>query len=358
MVDSARLGIDAGAGTSVTIRPERRAVILAGQAGDLYLPVDARAALLMVPGVTPQGRDDPRLVAFAAALSGHGFLVFVPDLPDLRAQRVGPEDPAAIARAAAALATCLPDDRPQRLAASGISYAVAPLVLAALTQPGGERIAAILGIGGYYDVVAAITYLTTGYYRETPGGPWRAGAPEPIARWVFVLASALQVPEPRDRELLTGIAQARLADPNAPVAGLAAGLGPDGRAMLALAENTDPERVPALIAALPAAVRSDLHLLDLKRYPLADLRADLILVHGHDDPLIPASESRALAAAVPEGRARVYVVGNLRHVDIAAGGLGDALLLWQAAYRLLTLRDGLSVPESGRCALATTSGSG
>ena len=358
VVESARLGMEAGAGTDARVAPARRAVTLAGQTGDLYLPAVPRAALLMVPGVTPQGRDDPRLVAFAAALSGHGFLVFVPELPGLRLQRVGPDDPAAIARAAAALATCLPDDRPQRLAASGISYAVAPVVLAALTQPGGEHIAAILGIGGYYDVVAAITYLTTGYYRDAPGGPWRAGAPEPIARWVFVLASALQVPEPRDRDLLTAIARAKLADPDAAVTGLADGLGPDGRAMLALAENTDPERVPALLAALPASVRSDLDLLDLKRYPLAELRADLILIHGQDDPLIPASESRALAAAVPEGRAQVYVVGNLRHVDIAAGGLGDALLLWQAAYRLLTLRDGLSVPDPGRCALATTSGSG
>ena len=70
---------------------------------------------------------------------------------------------------------------------------------------------------------------------------------------------------------------------------------------------------------------------------MRDLRADLLLIHGRDDPLIPASESRALAAAVPPGRADVFVVGNLSHVEIHPGGIPDMLLLWQAAYRLLAL---------------------
>ena len=139
---------------------------------------------------------------------------------------------------------------------------------------------------------------------------------------------------------------------------LAAGLAEGGRAMLALADNADPERVPGLLAALPEPVRRDIEALDLKHYPLADLRADLLLIHGRDDPLIPASESRALAAAVPPGRADVFVVGNLSHVEIHPGGIPDMLLLWQAAYRLLALRDGLTVPDPARCALATTSGSG
>ena len=255
----------------------------------------------MVPGVTPLGRDDPRLIAFAGALAEHGFLVFVPELPGLRAQRVGRDDPRAVALAADALATCYAPGPGPRFAVAAISYAVAPAILAALTQPGGERMALIVGIGGYHDLTAAITYLTTGYYRPAPGAPWRYGAPDPIARWVFVLAGAHDVPDPRDRELLTEIARAKLADPAADVRGLAAGLAEGGRAMLALADNADPDRVPGLLAALPEPVRGDIEALDLKHYPLADLRADLLLIHGRDDPLIPASESRALAAAVPAG---------------------------------------------------------
>jgi pimeloyl-ACP methyl ester carboxylesterase len=367
LIESARLGIEAAAGAAdpaaaAEVAGMRRQVTLAGRAGDLYLPADPRAALLMVPGVTPEGRDDPRLVAFAGALARHGFLVFVPELPGLRALRVGRDDPGAINAAGEALASCYGPGVPPRFAVAAISYAVAPVVIAATTPPGEDRIALVVGIGGYHDVVAAITYFTTGYYRPSPGQPWRSGDPEPIAKWVFVLASASRVPEPRDRALLSGIAHAKLADPDVDVRRLEAGLGSGGRAMIALVRNADPERVPELVAALPEPVRGDIEYLDLSRRDLRYLRADLLLIHGRDDPLVPATESLALAAAVPPGRADVFVVGNLSHVEVHPGGIPDSLLLWRAAYRLLVLRDGLTVPDPARCALAgaatTTSGSG
>jgi pimeloyl-ACP methyl ester carboxylesterase len=367
LIESARLGMEAGVGTADPIAAAaaagmRRQVTLSGQAGDLYLPTDPRAALLMIPGVTPEGRDDPRLIAFAGALARHGFLVFVPELPGLRLQRVSRDDPEAIAAAGEALASCYGPGVSPRFAVAAISYAVAPVVIAATMQPGGDQIALIVGIGGYHDVVAAVTYLTTGYYRPGPGQTWRFGTPEPIAKWVFVLASALQVPEPRDRALLSEIAYARLADPDADVRELEAKLGTGGRAMIALVRNADPERVPELIAALPESVRRDIEYLDLSRRRLQDLRANLLLIHGRDDPLIPPSESLALAQAMPAGQADVFVVGNLSHVEVRPGGIPDTLLLWQAAYRLLELRDGLAVPDPARCALpdagTMTSGSG
>ena len=356
LIESAQLGIEAATGTADPAATEvagmRRPVTLAGQSGDLYLPPDPRAALLLIPGVTPEGRDDPRLVAFAGALARHGFLVFAPELPGLRAQRVSRDDPDAIAAAGEALASCYGPDVAPRFAVAAISYAVAPVVIAATMPPGDHRIALIVGIGGYHDVVAAITYLTTGYYRQSPGQPWRYGSPEPSAKWVFVLASASRVPDPQDRALLSEIAHAKLANPDADVRHLEARLGSGGRAMIALVRNADPERVPELIAALPESVRRDIEYLDLSRRQLGNLSADLLLIHGRDDPLIPATESLALAAAVPPGHAEVFVVGNLSHVEIYPGAIPDTLQLWRAAYRLLTLRNGLAVPDAARCALS------
>lgn len=39
--------------------------------GDIYTPANTRpeAALLLIPGVSPRGRDDPRLVSFANTLA-------------------------------------------------------------------------------------------------------------------------------------------------------------------------------------------------------------------------------------------------------------------------------------------------
>ena len=354
LIESAQLGIDAATGTvdpaaAAKVAGMRRKATLAGQAGDLYLPADPRAALLLIPGVTPEGRDDPRLVAFASALARHGFLVFAPELPGLRAQRVGRVDPNAVAVAGQALASCYDPGVSPRFAVAAMSYAVAPVVIAAMTRPGADQIALIVGIGGYHDVVAAITYLTTGYYRIGPGQPWHYGNPAPIARWVFILTSTSRIAEPLDRALLTEIARAKLTDPDADVRGLEMRLDSGGRAMMALVRNADPERVPELVAALPEPVRRDIEYLDLSRRQLRDLRANLLLIHGRDDPLIPATESLALAAAVPSGQADAFVVGNLSHVEIRPGGIPDTLLLWQAAYRLLARRDGLTVPKPTRC---------
>ena len=78
-------------------------------AADLYLPPDnAEAALVLVPGMTPAGKDDRRLVDFANALARAGFLVLVPEIGGLRDLRVSPGDAAErVLPFIAALATAL-----------------------------------------------------------------------------------------------------------------------------------------------------------------------------------------------------------------------------------------------------------
>ncbi|MGD9508285.1 MAG: alpha/beta hydrolase family protein [Geminicoccaceae bacterium] len=355
-LEAARLGLDvaSGVGGRTTAAPagQRHPVVLAGQSGDLYYPeAPPLAALLLIPGVTPAGRDDARLVALAEALARHGFLIFVPDLAGLRAQRVGPDDPASVTLAADALATCFAPGVDPRFGLVAISYAVAPAILAALEPAHGGHIGLVVGVGGYHSAVAAITYLTTGYYRPAPGTPWRMGSPERIAKWLFLLASASRVPAPADRDRLTAIAQARIEDAAADVAGLEAGLGASGRPLMVLIDNRDPDRVPELIAGLPSALRGDIEYLDLSRYNLKDLQASLLLIHGHDDPLIPPSESVALAEAAPAGQAEVFIVSNLSHVEIHPGGIADTLALWRAAYRLLSFREDLTPPRLRSCAV-------
>ena len=60
-------------------------------------------------------------------------------------------------------------------------------------------------------------------------------------------------------------------------------------------------------------------------------------MHGRDDPIIPYSESVALAAAAP--RADLYLVDGLAHVTLELRDLDDVLTLWRAIHRLLELRD-------------------
>ncbi len=201
-----------------------------------------------------------------------------------------------------------------------------------------------------------LTFFTTGYYREAPRRPWRRGAPNAYGKWLLVQANAARLADPADRRGLAAIAGRKLADPAADIADLRPTLDAEGRAVMALLDNTDPERVPALVEALPASIRADLRALDLARRDLSKLRFELILVHGRDDPIIPASESRALAAAAPAGQASLHIVDSLGHVELGPGGLLDGIGLWRAVYRLLAERDAAPAPLASRCLPAAGTG--
>jgi hypothetical protein len=319
--------------------------------GDLYWPGEAaRAALVLVPGAVQQGKDDPRVAAFATTFARARFAVLVPELPNLRTQHLSPEDARPIGAAIRYLGGCVaPAVRAGAVGVMAISYAAGPALIAALAPANQDLVGSLTAIGGYYHVEAVVTFFTTGYFRESPAAPWRHREPNAYGKWVFVRANAARLSSAADRPLLAEIATRKLNDLDADIADLRARLGPEGRAVMALLDNADPERVPALIARLPAPIRADLEALDLKRRDLSQLRFELILVHGQDDPIIPSTESQALAAAAPADRVSLFVINRLTHINLSPGGLLDSVGLWRALYLLLSLRDAAPAPDEARC---------
>ncbi len=306
--------------------------------GDLYLPGEpAKAGLVLVPGLTPRGRDDARLVDFAKTLARARFAVLVPDLPQLRALQVTADDAVPIADAARYLAGRMAG---QPLGIAAVSFAVGPAVLA-LGEPGVQA-DFFLGIGGYWDLEALITYVTTGSYRHDGG--WAFRPPKAYGKWVFVLSNAGRLGDAHDAALLTGMAQRKLDDKDADITDLAGALGPDGRAVYALVTNADPERVPELLAALPPELGEEIGRLDLKRRDLARLPVRFVLIHDRSDRIIPAEQSEAFAASLTPGQASVYLAGGLDHAQVKDPGIGDALTLFQAVLTVLRLRDGDTPP--------------
>lgn len=350
--------IAAGSGPSrlkeTTPEPERLPVPGAGPEqplGDLYWPGErAEAALVLVPGAVEQGKDDPRLVAFANTFARVRFAVLVPEIPNLRTQQLSPEDARPIGVAIRYLGGCIaPTERAGSVGVMAISYAAGPALLAALAPANRDLVGFLTAIGGYYDIEAVVTFFTTGYYREGPDASWRHRAPNAYGKWLFVRANAARLAEPADQAVLAEIVARKLDDLDADITDLRVRLGPQGRAVMALLDNRDPDRVPALIDALPAPIQADLDALDLKRRDLSQLPFDLILLHGRDDPIIPATESQALAAAAPDDTSSLYVIDRLTHVDVGPGALLDSVGLWRAIYRLLSRRDAAPAPEEARC---------
>ncbi len=327
------------ADTAPHATPVRYQGATAGRTGDLFTFDGSRAGLVLVPGASEAGKDDPRLRAFAKSLARAGFVVLVPEIETLRRLLVRPEDAEEIADAVAYLSRRLAPDGATRIGIAAISYATGPAVLAALDARVRHQVGFVIAVGGYYDMDAVVTYFTTGKFRDAPSQPWRYQRPNVYGKWVFVRSNLPRVRNDADRKLLGAISDRKLANPNADTTALEGQLGREGRGIMALLTNTDPDVVPELIAGLPPAIRRDMAGLDLERRDLTGLAANLILIHGRDDTIIPFTESVALAAAAPPDRASLFLVDGLAHVDLRPAGLSDTLTLWRAVYRLLEERD-------------------
>lgn len=334
--EAARLlaDIEAGQGPSPLKQSTPAPVLLAasvpGTEADLWRPGGrALARLVLVPGLSEEGRRDPRLVPLAQSLARAGFLVLVPDLPAARRLAASAADAETVAAAVLSL-----PDAPGPAGLAAISYAAGPAFLAALRPEVGERLAFVATLGAYHDTGSMVTFLATGAYRV--GSAWRRGRARPEALWHFMLANAHHLPDRAEAAWLREAAAARLR--GEPLA--TAPPSPAAAAILSLADERDPDAIPDRLAALPAPIRTELERLSLARAEVRAFRPCAILVHGEADPVIPWTESVRLAAALPPGRSRLHLVPGLDHVDLARLGPAGRLALLAAAQDLLTARDG------------------
>lgn len=303
--------------------------------GDLYVPADrVRAGMVLVPGLAVAGKDDPRLVALARTLARVQFMVLIPDIPGFRAYRMGIEDVEVLVTAVRALAA-EPEMQPRLpLGIGAFSFAVGPTLITALDDRVASRVDFVVGVGGYHDLRRLITYYTTGAHRDDRDSP----TPYDKGKWIFALGVSERLPDTGDRLAIQAIARRAIyagtgeSDVPAP-----ASLSPGGAALLELLTNTTAERVPVLLAALPDSLKAEIKALNPADQPMQMLHARLLLLHGKGDNIIPYTESIALSESVPDGKADLYIIDGLAHVDLQPTS-GDVDILLEMVGALLALR--------------------
>lgn len=316
---------------------ERYAVEGRANVADFYHPRQPLGgALLLVPGFTPAGKDDPRVVELARSLTRARFLVMVPQVQGSRELRVRLEDSQTIADALRHLKASRPEAAERATGAVAISYAVGLAALAALEVAEEAPVDFLVGIGGYYDTPAVVTYATTGRFRLPGGGRWQQGEPLDSAKWIFLATNAAVLEHDADRRLLQALGRRCFDACDPDIEALARELSPEGRALLALVTNREVARVPALISALPPAAQRQMARLSLATHDLSPLEGRLILVHGRRDPLVPYSESMALARAVPGSE--LFLIDGFSHITPEGVGWGGQLQLVSAIQAVLARR--------------------
>jgi pimeloyl-ACP methyl ester carboxylesterase len=304
-----------------------------GFVADLHQPLRLTppSPLVLVHGLSPEGKDNPQLRQAARLLARSGFAVAVPTVPGLVELRLRPEDAEPVVAAIHAVAERI---SARSVAVFGVSVGAGPALLAAADPRVADRVSVVLSLGGYASTVELLRYFLTGHYRF--GSVAGRVAPNPEGARLFLRANLDLVENPGDRKRLA-------AWLDTPGAAAPAGLSAEAAAVAALVENRDPARVEPLINALPPALR---HLLDAlaPERVVPRLKGRLILVHGRNDPAVPFTESLRLAEAARRAGvpSRLVVIRVVEHVEageaqpLSGGQLLELAHLWTSAYDLFS----------------------
>ena len=297
---------------------------------DVYRPAGdgRRGALLFYIGVGPE-HENTHVVRISEALARAGLVVMLPVSEDLSEFRVTPRETEGVVAAFEWLRS-QPYVDPDRVGILGISVGGSLAAVGASDPRIASEVRLLDLFGSGYSAADIISALTL--RRIQVDGEWREWQPEEVSVDVFRDMLLSTLPEP-DRAPLSSLIER-------PPAKAPQGLSPEGRAVAELLVNRDPDRVGELLAALPPRTREYLAAVS-PRTRVADLRAELFLLHDRDDAIIPFTESRRFYEEAVNARGRHLTELRLfRHVEPSAGLSPLALLregwkLYRHVYSVL-----------------------
>ena len=154
-----------GANIAQLITPEPRVEEASERFADVAMRVtywrpawgDRHPVVVVVPGATIRGNDEPLVRRFGLTLARAGYTVMLPEFPFLKAGRFEPSATRQI-DAAFLRARQMPETEGQNVGTFGVSVGGGMLLVAAAREP-ALRDAAFIGIlGGYFDID---TYLAS-----------------------------------------------------------------------------------------------------------------------------------------------------------------------------------------------------
>jgi len=294
-----------------------------------------RRAAILTPGVHAMGIDEPRLRGLAGDLAASGVAIVTIALPDLVRYRFSTAAVDQIEDAGLWLSR-QPDLAPDgRVGLMGISFAGGLSVVAAGRPAVRDKIAYVFSFGGHGDLARVLRYLCTGLEPHAPGAPAGAAprfrAPHDYGVAVILLGLADRIVPPdqvaplrHGLETFLTASQLTLVDMSQATAtfkqsqAIAATL-PEPSSTLMRYVNERNTR------ALGAELLPVLDRIGAEEYPPAlsaeqspPPAAPVYLLHGTDDTVIPAVETRLLAESLRSRGTTVHPLlsGLITHAEV------------------------------------------
>lgn len=305
----------------------------------LYRPEGRiRRTAVLTPGVHAMGIDEPRLKGLAGDLAASGVAILTIALPDLVRYRFSPaavdqiEDAARHVAADPALA---PDGR---VGLMGISFAGGLSIVAAGRPAVRDQIAYVFSFGGHGDLARVLRYLCTGLEPRAPDAPrdtppvYRAPHDYGVAVILLGLADRVVPPDQvgplrRGLETFLTASQMTLVDMNQATAifkesqAIAATLPEPSGTLMRHVNQRDTRALGAVLLPVLERIGAEEYPPSLSAEHSPAPTSPVYLLHGADDTVIPAVETRLLARHLSSRDVEVHALlsGLITHAEVDRG---------------------------------------
>jgi len=236
---------------------------------DVYGNPQSSSPMLIVHGVNPTGKNSLDLVRISEALAQVGYAVYVPDFVEMKRLHVRPEEAGNIKTVFKAIG--------RDAGVACFSYGCGPALVAASDPEIRDHVRFGIAFGGYFDIREALEHVITG--PETPAA---------YLKWAYLAANSDLLTDEKDQTSVRKIAET--------LGNAKENLSADARSLLDVFSAATPADFRARLEAGPESLRRRLDGLS-PSHVIRGLRAPLILIHGINDPIIPAQQSIEFAEA-------------------------------------------------------------
>ncbi len=266
----------------------------------LYTPVDHpdAPALIVLHGVHHLGMDEPRLIAFASALSSCGLRVLTPELPGIKDYQVSADSIRTIGDSAKWMAEQDPNNEHRSVGVMGLSFSGGLSLLAAGDPAYKPYIKFVVAIGSQDEMTRVATYYRTGEDPRPHGAP-ELLPPHEYGALVLEYEHVEDFVPAADIVPMRAMLRAHLYEDGPAEKAVFATLTPAQHTEAMQLLDTKSDATRALLAA-----SQNLHVQAMAGVSphghLESLTVPVYLLHGEGDNIIPASETLWMASELPD----------------------------------------------------------
>ena len=274
-------------------------------------------ALVVLHGVHHLGMDEPRLIAFASAMSACGLRVLTPELPGIKDYHVGANSIATIGDAATWLSH---QSNNKPVGVMGLSFSGGLALLAAADPQYRPSIKFIVAIGSQDEMSRVAQYYRTGQDLR-PNGTEELLPPHEYGALVLEYENLEDfISTPADLAPIRAVLRAHLYE-DAPAEKIAiAALTPQQLAEAKQLMDTTSTATRDMLARAESKHIADMAGVSPHGH-LRNLTTPVYLLHGEADNIIPSAETQWMQAELPSETLQTSLISPvISHLDMNGAG--------------------------------------